>query len=229
MFKLRTFTPEPPTRAVFTQADLWLLLVLIGLIGLAGGVASSAPETIRGPEISLSLTALPFYALYSVGRMAMAYMLSFIFTLVYGYIAAYNPRAERILIPLLDVLQSVPILSFLPVVLLGLSAILPQAFAVELTAVVLIFTSQVWNMTFAWYQSLTTIPKELREASSIFRFSWWQRFITLEFPFGAPTLVWNSMMSWAGGWFFLMAAEIFTLGERDFRLPGSGCFFADRG
>ncbi|ABY36900.1 MAG TPA: ABC transporter permease [Chloroflexus aurantiacus] len=224
MFKLRTFTPEPPTRAVFTQADLWLLLVLIGLIGLAGGVASSAPETIRGPEISLSLTALPFYALYSVGRMAMAYMLSFIFTLVYGYIAAYNPRAERILIPLLDVLQSVPILSFLPVVLLGLSAILPQAFAVELTAVVLIFTSQVWNMTFAWYQSLTTIPKELREASSIFRFSWWQRFITLEFPFGAPTLVWNSMMSWAGGWFFLMAAEIFTLGERDFRLPGLGAF-----
>ncbi|WP_448336467.1 ABC transporter permease [Chloroflexus aurantiacus] len=224
MFKLRTFTPEPPARVVFTQADLWLFLILIGLVGLTVGVANNAPETVRGPTISLSPAALPFYALYSVGRMAMAYVLSFIFTLIYGYIAAYNPHAERVLIPLLDVLQSVPILSFLPVVLLGLSAILPQAFAVELTAVVLIFTSQVWNMTFAWYQSLTTIPKELREASSIFRFSWWQRFTTLEFPFGAPALVWNSMMSWAGGWFFLMAAEIFTLGERDFRLPGLGAF-----
>lgn len=224
MFKLRTFTPEPPARVVFTQADLWLFLMLIGLVGLTIGVANNAPEAVRGPTISLSPTALPFYALHSVGRMAMAYVLSFIFTLIYGYIAAYNPHAERILIPLLDVLQSVPILSFLPVVLLGLSAILPQAFAVELTAVVLIFTSQVWNMTFAWYQSLNTIPKELLEASSIFRFSWWQRFTTLEFPFGAPALVWNSMMSWAGGWFFLMAAEIFTLGERDFRLPGLGAF-----
>lgn len=224
MFKLRTFTPDPPARVVFTRADVWLFLMLIGLVGLTIGVANNAPETVRGPTISLSPAALPFYALHSVSRMAMAYVLSFIFTLIYGYIAAYNPHAERVLIPLLDVLQSVPILSFLPVVLLGLSAILPQAFAVELTAVVLIFTSQVWNMTFAWYQSLTTIPKELREASSIFRFSWWQRFTTLEFPFGAPALVWNSMMSWAGGWFFLMAAEIFTLGERDFRLPGLGAF-----
>ena len=224
MFKLRTFTPEPPARVAFTQADLWLFLILIGLVGLTIGVANNAPEMVRGPTISLSPTALPFYALRSVGRMVMAYVLSFIFTLIYGHIAAYNPHAERVLIPLLDVLQSVPILSFLPVVLLGLSTILPQAFAVELTAIVLIFTSQVWNMTFAWYQSLTTIPKELREASSIFRFSWWQRFTTLEFPFGAPTLVWNSMMSWAGGWFFLMAAEMFTLGERDFRLPGLGAF-----
>lgn len=224
MFKVRTFTPEPPARMVFTQADLWLFLMLIGLVGLTVGVANNAPEMVRGPTISLSPTALPFYALRSVGRMVMAYVLSFIFTLIYGNIAAYNPHAERVLIPLLDVLQSVPILSFLPVVLLGLSTILPQAFAVELTAIVLIFTSQVWNMTFAWYQSLTTIPKELREASSIFRFSWWQRFTTLEFPFGAPTLVWNSMMSWAGGWFFLMAAEMFTLGERDFRLPGLGAF-----
>ncbi|WP_322815648.1 ABC transporter permease [Chloroflexus sp.] len=224
MFKLRTFTPEPPARVAFTQADLWLFLILIGLVGLTIGVANNAPEMVRGPTISLSPTALPFYALYSVSRMVMAYVLSFIFTLIYGYIAAYNPHAERVLIPLLDVLQSVPILSFLPVVLLGLSAILPQTFAVELTAIVLIFTSQVWNMTFAWYQSLTTIPEELREASSIFRFSWWQRFTTLEFPFGAPALVWNSMMSWAGGWFFLMAAEIFTLGERDFRLPGLGAF-----
>ncbi|OAN48493.1 ABC transporter permease [Chloroflexus islandicus] len=224
MFKPRTFTPAPPAQSILTRADVWLLLVLIGLLALVIGAAESAPATVQGPEIDLSLSALPFYALRSVGRMALAYALSFLFTMIYGYIAAYNARAERVLIPLLDVLQSVPILSFLPVVLLSLSTVLPEALAVELTAVVLIFTSQVWNMTFAWYQSLTTIPRELREASSIFRFSRWQRFTTLEFPFGALALVWNSMMSWAGGWFFLMAAEIFTLGDRDFRLPGLGAF-----
>ncbi|WP_298401798.1 ABC transporter permease subunit [uncultured Chloroflexus sp.] len=224
MFKPRTFTPAPPAQSILTRADVWLLLVLVGLLALVIGAAESAPETVQGPEIDLSLSALPFYSLRSVGRMALAYALSFLFTMIYGYIAAYNGRAERVLIPLLDVLQSVPILSFLPVVLLSLSTVLPETLAVELTAVVLIFTSQVWNMTFAWYQSLTTIPRELREASSIFRFSRWQRFTTLEFPFGALALVWNSMMSWAGGWFFLMAAEIFTLGDRDFRLPGLGAF-----
>jgi NitT/TauT family transport system permease protein len=126
--------------------------------------------------------------------------------------------------PSLDVLQSVPILSFLPVVLLGLSAVLPEAIAAGLASIILIFTSQAWNMTFAWYQSLTTIPVELREASSIFRFNRWLRLRTLELPFGANSLIWNSMMSWAGGWFFLMAAEIFTVGARDFRLPGLGAY-----
>ena len=111
--------------------------------------------------------------------------------------------------------------------LLSLSAILPQGIAAELAAVVLIFTSQAWNMTFAWYQSLTTIPVELREASSIFRFNRWPRLKTLELPFGANSLIWNSMMSWAGGWFFLMAAEIFTVGARDFRLPGLGAYLSE--
>jgi NitT/TauT family transport system permease protein len=129
--------------------------------------------------------------------------------------------------PLLDVLQSVPILSFLPVVLLGLSAILPQRLAAELAAIVLIFTSQAWNMTFGWYQSLTTIPVELREASSIFRLNGWMRFKRLELPFATIGLIWNSIMSWAGGWFFLMAAEIFTVGSRDFRLPGLGAYLQE--
>ncbi len=181
----------------------------------------------KGPDISLAPSALPAYALFSIGRMLAAYILSFLFTMVYGYVAAYNRRAETVLMPLLDVLQSVPILSFLPVVLLGLSAILPQAIAAELAAVVLIFTSQAWNMTFAWYQSLTTIPVELREASGIFRFNRWLRLKTLELPFGAISLIWNSMMSWAGGWFFLMAAEIFTVGARDFRLPGLGAYLSE--
>jgi NitT/TauT family transport system permease protein len=126
--------------------------------------------------------------------------------------------------PLLDVLQSVPILSFLPVVLLSLSAVFPQRVAAELAAIVLIFTSQAWNLIFAWYQSLRTIPHELQEAAAIFRFNGWLRVRTLELPFAAISLIWNSMMSWAGGWFFLMAAEIFTVGERDFRLPGLGAY-----
>jgi len=129
--------------------------------------------------------------------------------------------------PLLDVLQSVPILSFLPVVLLSLSAILPQKVAVELASVVPIFTSQAWHLTFGWYQSLTTIPKELREASDIFRLNAWLRFKRLEFPLGTISFLWNSMMSWAGGWFFLMAAEIFTVGARDFRLPGLGAYLQE--
>jgi NitT/TauT family transport system permease protein len=121
----------------------------------------------------------------------------------------------------------VSILSFLPVVLLSLSAVLPQGVAAELASIVLIFTSQVWNLTFAWYQSLTTIPRELREASTVFHFNVWIRFKTLELPFAAISLIWNSMMGWAGGWFFLMAAEIFTVGQRDLRLPGLGAYLQE--
>jgi NitT/TauT family transport system permease protein len=129
-----------------------------------------------------------------------------------------------VLLPLLDVLQSVPVLSFLPVVLLGLSAVLPTTWATELASVILIFTSQAWNLTFAWYQSLGTIPKELHEASHVFRLNGWLRFRLLQLPFAAINLIWNSMMSWAGGWFFLMAAESFAVGRRDFRLPGLGSY-----
>jgi len=220
----RIFTPTPSDRPRITGADLTILLIVAGLLALAVWLAQTAPPAVRGPAISLEPTALPYYAMLSVGRMAAAYTLSLLFTLFYGYLAAHNPQAERWMLPLLDVLQSVPILSFLPVVLLSLSAVLPERVAVELAAIVLIFTSQVWNMTFAWYQSLSTVPGELREASAIFRFSPWRRFTTTELPFGALSLIWNSMMSWAGGWFFLMAAEIFTLGDRDFRLAGLGAY-----
>jgi NitT/TauT family transport system permease protein len=134
--------------------------------------------------------------------MAAAYLLSLLFALLYGRAAAHNRRAEPVLIALLDVLQSVPILSFLPVALLSLSAVLPQSVAVELAAILLLFTSQVWNLVFAWYQALTTVPQELHEASRMFLVAGWLRFKTLELPFAAISLVWNSMMSWAGGWFF---------------------------
>jgi len=176
-------------------------------------------------EISRSPWALAAYAGYSLLRITIAYALSLSFTLVYGYVAAYNPRAERFMIPLLDVLQSIPVLSFLPGVMLAMVALFPgRQLGVEAGAILLIFTGQVWNMAFSFYASLKSIPNEMREAARIYRFSWWQRFIEMELPFAAIGLVWNSMMSVAGGWFFLMACEMFVLGSRDFRLPGLGSY-----
>ena len=223
-FLMRLFNSDRKQASAFTRGDLVVLLLLITVLYAGVRLAFDAPPVIKASEISLSPSALPWYTALSIGRMTAAYLLSVLFTLVYGRMAAYNRRAEKILMPLLDVLQSVPILSFLPVILLSLSTIMPERFAAEFASIILIFTSQVWNLTFAWYQSLTTIPKELREASSIFRLNTWFRFKTMELPFAAISLVWNSMMSWAGGWFFLMAAEIFTVGQRDFRLPGLGAY-----
>ena len=176
-------------------------------------------------EISRSPWALPAYAGYSLLRITIAYILSLAFTLVYGYIAAYNPKAERFMIPLLDVLQSIPVLSFLPGVMLAMVALFPgRQLGVEAGAILLIFTGQVWNMAFSFYASLKSIPKDMREAATIYHFTGWQRFVEMELPFAAIGLVWNSMMSVAGGWFFLMACEMFVLGSRDFRLPGLGSY-----
>jgi NitT/TauT family transport system permease protein len=176
-------------------------------------------------EISRSVWALPAYAGYSLLRITIAYLLSLIFALVYGYVAAYNARAEKFMVPLLDVLQSIPVLSFLPPVMLAMVALFPgRQLGVELGTILLIFTSQVWNMTFSFYASLKGIPNEMREAATIYRFSWWQRFTQLELPSSAIGLVWNSMMSVAGGWFALMVCEMFVLGQRDFRLPGLGSY-----
>jgi len=172
-------------------------------------------------EISRSLGALPVYAGYSLLRIALAYVLSLLFAVTYGYIAAYRPRAERFMIPMLDVLQSIPVLSFLPGVMLAMAALFPgRQLGVELGAVLLIFTGQVWNMAFSFYASLKCIPREMREAATIYRFNWWQRFLQIELPFATIGLVWNSMMSVAGAWFFLMACEQFG----DSRLPGLGSY-----
>jgi NitT/TauT family transport system permease protein len=184
----------------------------------------SSPFT-PAADISHSLTALPLYALYSFLRIAVAYFLSLAFTLVYGYIAAYNPKAERVMIPLLDILQSIPVLSFLPGVMLAMVSLFPtRQLGVELGAILLIFTGQVWNMAFSFYSSLKSIPREMREAAQLYRFTSWQRFTQMELPYAAIGLIWNSMMSVAGGWFFLMACEMFVLGTRDFRLPGLGSY-----
>jgi NitT/TauT family transport system permease protein len=176
-------------------------------------------------EIHLEPSALPRYAMFSVLRIAAAYLVSLAFTVVYGYIAAYNTRAEKFMVPLLDTLQSIPVLSFLPGVMVAMVALFPtRQLGVELGSILLIFTGQVWNMTFSFYSSLKSIPREMREVAEIYRWSWWQRFTQMELPYSIIGLVWNSMMSVAGGWFFLMACEMFTLGDRDLRLPGLGSY-----
>jgi len=205
--------------------------VLIFAAGLAlfYGLVTVA-RTWLGPvtprvEIDRSPLALPAYAGYSLLRIAVAYLLSLGFTVVYGYIAAYNSTAERFMIPLLDILQSIPVLSFLPGVMLAMVALFPQRqLGVEIGAILLIFTGQVWNMAFSFYASLKGIPKEMRETARVYRFNGWQRFRAMELPSAAIGLIWNSMMSVAGGWFFLMACEMFVLGQRDFRLPGLGSY-----
>ena len=206
--------------------DLILALVLLAVIAFIVIAASrwTAPLT---PTISidLSATAIPLYAGYSLLRMILGYLLSLVFTLIYGHIAAVNRRASIVMIPLLDILQSIPILSFLPAVILALVAAFPHSnVGLELASIILIFTSQVWNMTFSFYHSVRMLPTDLKEVSAIARLRPWQRFFKLELPFSTIGLIWNSMMSWAGGWFFLMAAEQFTLGNRSFQLPGLGSY-----
>jgi NitT/TauT family transport system permease protein len=227
-------TPLPPTAARpagsrWTWAFLIDIAVFLFVCAAIYGVYAIG-RSWMGPiapasHISQSPLALPLYALYSVVRIAIAYALSLVFALGYGYVAASSRRAEVVLMPLLDILQSIPVLSFLPGVMLAMVAIFPhKQLGVELGSILLIFTGQVWNIAFSFYSSLKTQPRELREAAIIYRFGYWQRFVELDLPFSTIGLVWNSMMSVAGGWFFLMACEMFVLGDRDFRLPGLGSF-----
>ena len=175
--------------------------------------------------ISHSLGALPAYAFYSIVRIGIAYLLSLTFAITYGYTAAYNPRVEAWMIAVLDVLQSIPVLSFLPPVVLAMVALVPgHQLGIEMGVILLIFTGQVWNLAFSFYSSLKSIPREMLEASRIYRYSAWQRFCQLEMPYAAIGLVWNSIVSVAGGWFALMACEMFTMGTRNFQLPGLGSY-----
>jgi NitT/TauT family transport system permease protein len=179
------------------------------------------------PEVVISQSprALPRYAFYSIVRIGLAYLLSLVFAVSYGYIAANSRRLEPLMIALLDILQSIPVLSFLPPVMLAMVDLFPtRQLGVEMGAIVLIFTGQVWNMAFSFYSSVKSIPRELREAADISRFSRLQRLLQLELPFSAIGLIWNSIMSVAGGWFFLTVCEMFVLGPRDFRLPGLGSY-----
>ena len=218
-----------PLGARWAYASLIDIGVFIAVFAVIFGMYSIGRSWL-GPvrvetEISQRPSSLPLYALYSLVRILVAYAISLVFALAYGYAAAKSKRAELVLIPLLDILQSIPVLSFLPGVMLAMVALFPsRQLGVELGSIILIFTGQVWNIAFSFYSSLKTIPRDLREAAIIYRFSKWQRFMELDLPFSTIGLVWNSMMSVAGGWFFLMACEMFVLGDKDFRLPGLGSF-----
>ncbi|MBD0265770.1 MAG: ABC transporter permease subunit, partial [Tolypothrix sp. Co-bin9] len=208
--------------------DVLLLLALLALIfGIVRTAAKFGGTYDYNFQVETSLNVLPSYTAQTLLRMVLAYFVSLLFTLIYAYAAYRYKVASIILIPLLDILQSIPVLSFLPGVVLALIAIFPgQRIGVELASILLIFTGMTWNMTFSFYQSLCNIPQELIEASRIYRLNSWQRFWTLELPSGVIGLVWNSVMSVAGGWFFLIAIESFTLGNRNFHLPGLGSFLA---
>jgi NitT/TauT family transport system permease protein len=217
--------------ARFTSAwwvdSLLVLVIVAAAYGIVVAASRWAAPLTPATHIDLSPSVLPLYAGLSTFRMALAYVLSLVFSLVYARVAFASRPAERVMVPLLDILQSIPILSFLPGVVLGLVALFPKnQVGLEIAAILLIFTSQAWNMAFSFHQSLMTIPKDLREAATIYHLNFWRRFTRLEVPFGMIALIWNSMMSWAGGWFFLMAAEQFTLGSHSFQLPGLGSYLA---
>jgi NitT/TauT family transport system permease protein len=210
--------------------DLVALPLVLGLVALVawGGTAMSARYQVGEVlPISLDPWQLPEYALRTVLRMGAALVASLVFSLAYAALAAKSRRAEKILIPVLDILQSVPILGFLSITVTGFVALFPgRLLGVECAAIFAIFTSQAWNMTFSVYQSLRTVPMELIEAARMYHLSPWRRFWRLEVPHAIPSLVWNMMMSVSGGWFFVVASEAITVSGQSILLPGVGSYIA---
>ncbi len=210
--------------------DLVALPLVLGAIALVawGGMAMSARYHVGEVlPISLDPRQLPEYALRTVLRMGCALVASLVFSLVYAAVAAKSRQGEKILIPILDILQSVPILGFLSITVTGFIALFPgRLLGVECAAIFAIFTSQAWNMTFSVYQSLRTVPAELIEAARMYHLSPWKRFWRLEVPHAIPSLVWNMMMSVSGGWFFVVASEAITVAGQTIMLPGIGSYIA---
>ena len=210
--------------------DIIAFPLVFGLLLLAakGARETLAPlSALKEPVISLDPINLPEYALRTTLRMLAAMVASLVFTVTYGTLAAKSRRAELVLVPLLDILQSVPVLGYISFTVVFFMSLFPGRVAgAEAAAIFAIFTSQAWNMTFSFYQSLRTVPRDLEEATHSFRFSAWQRFWRLEAPFAMPGLVWNMMMSMSGGWFFVVASEAITVGDRTITLPGIGAYLA---
>src|SRR5271156_2227371 len=215
------------------RPNIWDIVALILVTGamvliVYGGEQTTAPlSALDVAPVSLDPANLPLYALRTTMRMLLAIVCSIIFTFIYAALAAKSRRAEMVLIPLLDILQSVPILGFLTFTVVFFMNLFPgSVFGAELACVFAIFTSQAWNMSFSMYQSMRNVPKDLEEASQSFRLSGWQRFWRLEVPFAMPGLIWNTMMSMSGGWFFVVASEAITVGNTTVTLPGIGSYVA---
>ena len=203
------------------------VLTLLAIIAKVGAGAFAPFTANLAPHVDLDPRNLPYYAARSTLRMFVALVWSLLFTLAYGYFAARSKRAERVLIPLLDILQSVPVLGYLSVVVAAFIALFRGSLlGLEFAAIFAIFTSQAWNMTFSFYQSLKSVPHELQEAAALYRLSGWQRFVQIDVPFGTIGLVWNAMISFGGGWFFLAASEAITVLNHNYTLPGVGSYVA---
>ena len=222
-----------PSLGQALRPNIWDLVALILVIGamvliVYGGEQTTLPlSTLDVAPVSLDPANLPLYALRTTLRMLLAIVCSIVFTFVYAALAAKSRRAEMVLIPLLDILQSVPILGFLTFTVVFFLNLFPgRVLGAELACVFAIFTSQAWNMTFSMYQSMRNVPKDLEEATQSFHLSGWQRFWRLDVPFAMPGLIWNTMMSMSGGWFFVVASEAITVGNTTVTLPGIGSYVA---
>src|ERR1700709_1894349 len=222
-----------PTLGQAMRPNIWDAVALILVIGamvliVYAGQQTTAPlSALNVTPVSLDPSNLPAYALRTTIRMLLAIVCSIIFTFIYAALAAKSRRAEMVLIPLLDILQSVPILGFLTFTVVFFMNLFPgRVLGAELACVFAIFTSQAWNMTFSMYQSMRNVPKDLEEASQSFHLSGWQRFWRLDVPFAMPGLIWNTMMSMSGGWFFVVASEAITVGNTTVTLPGIGSYVA---
>ncbi len=203
------------------------LLILFALIGFAY-VFYKKEVALNSVVATLSVKDLPYYMFRSLMRMFFAYIAALVFSLIYGFAAATSKKREAIMLPILDILQSVPVLGFFPAAIFFFIAIIPnKMLGVEVASIFLIFTSQVWNMAFGVYESITTIPKDLREAYSFFDPQGRLAFFRLYFPATIPKLIYNSMVSWSNGWYFLVACEIFAVGNASYRLPGIGSFIME--
>jgi NitT/TauT family transport system permease protein len=219
--------------AAYHQPNRWdwmALPIILGVIFfMAFGASQMAtPYQVGMPlEITLDPLYLPYYLLRTTLRMMTALFLSLIFSFVFAALAARYRLAEKIMVPALDILQSIPVLGFLTITVTGFIALFPGSLlGVECAAIFAIFTSQAWNMAFSMYQSMRTVPSDLREAARIFHLSAWQRFWRLELPFAMPALLWNMMMSMSGGWFFVVACETITVSNHNIQLPGIGSYIA---
>ncbi len=231
MLRHPLLTRDAPRRLPSVWADLIIMLgtlaflYLLARVGAGALVSFRPPET--GPGVNLDPRNLPYYVARSTLRMFIALSWSTVFTLIYGYAAARSRRAERVLIPLLDILQSVPVLGFLSVTVTGFIALFSGSLlGLEMASIFAIFTSQAWNMAFSFYQSLKMLPRELDEAVTLYRLPRWQRFVRLEVPASMIGLVWNAMMSFGGGWFFVAASEAISVLNQQYTLPGIGSYVA---
>lgn len=226
----KTFFPRQVVDAPGTWWDFIVIpLVLALVVVLSFGASQMSRPYEVGDTLPIALDAaiLPYYLLRTTLRMFIAMGASLVFACAFAALAAKSKTAEKILIPMLDILQSIPILGFLSITVTGFIALFPgNLLGVEFAAIFAIFTSQAWNMAFSLYQSLKTVPPELQEAARVFQLSGWQRFWRLEIPYAMPSLLWNMMMSMSGGWFFVVASEAISVSNQSIRLPGMGSYIA---